>query len=185
MRILQVAFLLALAGHLRAEGVAVLSPDGHYFLQSFGDNDKSVFTIEQRASGGGSITNRYFSSTNLACLKESVEHGARYAVWSPDSQKVAVCVRTGKDIEWTFVLARRGDTFRCDSLPDHDPDKRTTPLRWLSSDKLVVEISGSWGGHHDERWNTDFYTITAIYRYNPVTGRFKKITESKPSHPLK
>jgi hypothetical protein len=177
-------FAVAIAGSLRADGVAVLSPDGHYFLESFGEGESSVFTIENRRSGGGQITNGHFTSAELDCLKNSVERRARYAVWSPDSKKVAVSVRTGKDIEQTFVLIRHGETFRCEPLPTHDADERMTPLRWLDASKIVVEVSGSWGGRHDESWARSFYALTVTYGLDAKTGRFRRLSKTKRIYPL-
>ena len=161
-------------GGLNPDKLRVLSPAGDYELW----NEDEIFVINPRGIDGA------FFSDDIPELESSLEHNARYAVWSPDSRMVAVCIRTGKEIEDSFVLLRQPkDEWRCLRLPCDDPDAHAVPLRWLDATTVVIEISGSYGGKSTEESVMAHYVYTMTLKYDRKKNRFIKASETKPRYP--
>jgi len=159
-------------GGLHPDKLRVLSPDGKYELW----NEDEIFVINPRGVDGT------FFSDAIPELDASVSHNALYATWSPNSRMVAICVQTSKFVEDTFVMIEHGQyKWRYMRLPYNDPDAWVIPLRWLDSNRLVIEISGPRETKSEP--NPDFYVCTMTVEYDRKKDRFFKKSESKPQFP--
>jgi hypothetical protein len=159
-------------GGLHPDKLHVLSPDGKFELW----NEDDIFVINPRGVDG------VFFSDDIPQLQSSITFNALYATWSPNSNMIAVCVRTAKLVEDTFVLALQGqDGWRYITLPYNDPEAWAIPLRWLDPDTLVVEISGPRRTKSED--DPDFYVYTMIVRYDKEKDKFIKVSETKRSYP--
>ena len=111
----------------------MLSPAGAYQLWTEDD----IFVLNPKGVDGS------FFSDDIPELEGSVSHNALYASWRPDSRMVAVCIRTGKCVEDTFMFRwRPHDLWRCLRLPYYNSDSQAVPLNWLDATSLIVEMSG-------------------------------------------
>ena len=154
----------------------VMSPDGKEELW----NDGDIFVINPPGVDG------VFSSREISELDPSVPHNALYAVWSPDSRMVAVCVKTGRFTEDTFALIKNGQNeWRYLTLPYTDEDAWALPLRWLDSNTLVIQISGPREDKAEELQAQSFYIYTLTFRYAPKSDRFVKVSASKKDYPAR
>jgi len=154
-------------GGLHPDKLRVLSPDSQYELW----NQDDIFVINPRGVDGT------FFSDDVPELEGSGSHNALYATWSPDSRMVAVCIRTGKYIEDTFVFLRQPhDAWRCLRLPYVDDDYQAVPIKWLDATTLIVEMSGPYGGKADH----DIYFYTTMFKYNSAKGAFTMVSSTKP-----
>jgi len=150
----------------------LLSPDGQEELRNIGD----IFVINPSGVDGT------FFSDDISELESSLEHTARYATWSPNSHMIAVCVKTSKEVEDTFVLIHQGEYgWRYLQLPYDDSEAWVIPLRWLDSDTLVIEISGPRYGRSEP--NPNFYDYTLTVKYVQKSDRFIKVSASKKTFP--
>ena len=163
-------------GGLHPDKLRVLSPAGDYELW----NEDEIFVINPRGVEGT------FFSDDIPELESSLEHTARYAIWSPDSRMIAVCVRTSRNIESTFVLLKQPkDAWHYIRLPYDDPDSHAVPLRWIDSTTLLIEISGSFGGKSDEASANAFYVYNMTVKYDRKKGQFIKVSETKERYPYR
>jgi hypothetical protein len=162
------------AGGTRPDTLFLLSPDGKWEL----NDNENVFVINPRGTSGT------FFSDDIPELESSLEHTARYATWSPNSQMIAVCIRTSKYVMDAFVLIHQGEyDWRCLTLPYDDPDAWAIPLRWIDADTLVIEITGPRESKADELQSENFYIYNMTVRYDEMHGRFVKVSASKKSYP--
>ena len=164
----------ATLGGLHPDKLRVLAPTGDYELW----NEDEIFVINPRGIDGS------FFSDDIPELKDSIEHTAKYAIWNPDGKMVAVCVRTAKDTEETFVLLRQSESsYKYLRLPEdlhHFADEyngaETVPLRWINARTLVVEVSGPYGGKSDDR---PVYAYSMTARFDPAKHQFTMALATK------
>jgi hypothetical protein len=150
----------------------LLSPDGQEELRNIGD----IFVINPPGVDGT------FFSDDISELESALEHSARYATWSPNSHMIAVCVKTSKEVEDTFVLIHQGEYgWRYLALPYDDPEAWVIPLRWLDSNTLVIGISGPRYGKSEP--DPDFYDYTLTVKYVQKSDHFVKVSASKKEYP--
>jgi hypothetical protein len=159
-------------GGIHPDRLRVLSPDGKFELW----NEDDIFVINPPGVDGS------FFSDDVPELDSFMEHVARYAVWNPNSQMIAVCVESGKFTEDTFVLLPHGqDGWRYIGLPYDDPNAWVIPLRWIDSDTLVIQISGP--RHTKAEPDSRFYIYEMTVRYDRKQDRFVKVSSSQKTFP--
>jgi hypothetical protein len=101
------------------------------------------FTIQDKNG------NTLCSSRECTAIREDTGFQPDHVVWRPDSKAVAVCGGLGTDLE-TYVFVRSNKTFVGIPIPvldEHYDNPYMIPLKWLSGNRLIIDISGPHAGH--------------------------------------
>ena len=151
------------------------SSDGKMQVGNVQDGNGGYFEIR---TASGSVL---FSEKSLNDRYPVTPSGAWQALWSADSQWVAIAFGTTKFSVETIVLHRNGTTLEPVDIPKYDAESENThrvPQKWRKNGDLVLAVST--GYHTKSDGETDQYLATIHFAGNPPKGVKDSQTKSAP-----
>jgi hypothetical protein len=149
------------------------SPDGQMQVINLHDGNGGYFEVLTSAAS------LLFSEKSLNGRYPVTPKGAWQALWSVDSQWVAIAFGTTKFSVETVVLHRRGKALELVEIPTYDSESENThrvPQEWLKNGDLVLAIST--GYHTKSDGGIDQYLATIHFEGTPSRGVKRSQTKS-------
>ena len=118
------------------------SPGKQYIAVVTQKNETLPPTLSIRSASGESM---------LALPDGVLSLDAGSAIWRPDGQALAIAADTGH-AGFTHLLVRKGETFVAVSgpaIPKGYDNVTIRPIRWISGNRLILDISGPHAGKAD------------------------------------
>ena len=141
------------------------SPDGQLEVVNIHDGNGGYFEIRSESSSV------LFSEKSLNDKYPVTPTGAWKALWSADSQWLAIAFGTTKFSVETIILHRKGATLEPVDIPEYDGDSENThrvPQKWRKNGDLVLAIST--GYHTKSDGGIDQYLATVHITGTPPKG---------------
>jgi hypothetical protein len=141
------------------------SPDGQLQVVNIHDGNGGFFEV--RTSSGSVL----FSEKSLNGQYAITPRGAWQALWSANSQWVAIAFGTTKFSVETAVLHRNGAALELVAIPHYDSESENThrvPDEWRKNGDLVLAIST--GYHTKSDGGIDQYLATLHFQGTPLQG---------------
>lgn len=151
------------------------SSDGQMQVVNVQDGNGGYFEI--RTASGCVL----FSEKSLNDRYPVTPSRAWHALWSTDSQWVAIAFGTTKFSVETIVLHRNGTALEPVDIPKYDAESESThrvPKKWRKNGDLVLAVST--GYHTKADGKIDQYLATIHFEGNPPKGVKNSQTKSAP-----